>query len=495
MSKSPRKPGFAVQVNVRVKPCEGGSLPGEIGSFRTLGSECSQETAFDTVAPALCESFLQGCNCTLFVYGQTGSGKTHTLFGPPSCFARHLLHEAGQEGQDFPAAWGVFPRAAMQFLRQGPLTASVAEVYMNNCFDLLNNRNQVQVAGSKKCSIAAHGPEFFSKEMSSFKVAGQTQMTLQNLQDVLSLMSIVDGSRTTKSHAINDRSSRSHCIVTVTTPRTGGKFLFVDLAGSERIAKSLAPDNFLANSAGHVLDIRAEEAKNINLSLTALARVIAALAKSSPFVPFRDSVLTMMLKDSLAGNCRTAVVVTVSEDPQHQEETISSLGFARLCQSVKTEVTQLKARDAGDVVKVRQQLQQLEQQLAELEAKGGAGGVNPSFPKTTREGFVANQRKLMEHIGNLRSCKAALTELKAAKKEDSAEFLEKSQQRSYEESQITNLKGILIRSQSTGVWKEPSKPYIYKLAAKRELQHELAALGEHVQVQDSFVMTLKDLLS
>ena len=53
----------------------------------------------------------------------------------------------------------------------------------------------------------------------------------RNLQDVLSLMSIVDGSRTTKSHAINDRSSRSHCIVTVTTPRTGGKFLFVDLAG------------------------------------------------------------------------------------------------------------------------------------------------------------------------------------------------------------------------------------------------------------------------
>ncbi|CAJ1442772.1 unnamed protein product, partial [Effrenium voratum] len=331
-------------------------------------------------------------NCTLFVYGQTGSGKTHTLFGPPSCFARHLLHEAGQEGQDFPAAWGVFPRAAMQFLRQGPLTASVAEVYMNNCFDLLNNRNQVQVAGSKKCSIAAHGPEFFSKEMSSFKVAGQTQMTLQNLQDVLSLMSIVDGSRTTKSHAINDRSSRSHCIVTVTTPRTGGKFLFVDLAGSERIAKSLAPDNFLANSAGHVLDIRAEEAKNINLSLTALARVIAALAKSSPFVPFRDSVLTMMLKDSLAGNCRTAVVVTVSEDPQHQEETISSLGFARLCQSVKTEVTQLKARDAGDVVKVRQQLQQLEQQLAELEAKGGAGGA----PRTEPEPEPGGESQLPE---------------------------------------------------------------------------------------------------
>lgn len=87
--------------------------------------------------------------------------------------------------------------------------------------------------------------------------------------------------------------------------------MFVDLAGSERIAKSQAEA------------MRAEEAKNINTSLSALGRVINALSKdgNGGFVPYRDSALTMLLKESLSGNCQTSLIVTVAEAAEYQNET------------------------------------------------------------------------------------------------------------------------------------------------------------------------------
>jgi hypothetical protein len=113
-------------------------------------------------------------------------------------------------------------------------------------------------------------------------------------------MKIIEATRTAKSHALNDRSSRSHCLVSIKLTRKSGskavssKFTFVDLAGSERITKSLATE------------IKAAEAKNINTSLSALGRTIKELSKSKQgFIPWRDSALTMLMKDSLSGNCIT----------------------------------------------------------------------------------------------------------------------------------------------------------------------------------------------
>merc|ERR1712096_562614 len=99
---------------------------------------------------------------------------------------------------------------------------------------------------------------------------------------------------------------------------TNSKFIFADLAGSERIEKSGAINS---------LNIRAEEAKNINGSLSALGRVIETLTKKGAFVPYRDSTLTMLLKDSLSGNMRTALVVTVSGRADMISESQSSLKF------------------------------------------------------------------------------------------------------------------------------------------------------------------------
>jgi kinesin family protein 5 len=97
--------------------------------------------------------------------------------------------------------------------------------------------------------------------------------------------------------------------------------MFVDLAGSERIAKSQAEA------------MRAEEAKNINTSLSALGRVINALSStgSKGFVPYRDCALTMLMKESLCGNCQTSLLVTVAEAAEWQHETVSSLRFGLSC--------------------------------------------------------------------------------------------------------------------------------------------------------------------
>eukprot|EP00929_Paragymnodinium_shiwhaense_P043492 TRINITY_DN22364_c0_g1_i2.p1 TRINITY_DN22364_c0_g1~~TRINITY_DN22364_c0_g1_i2.p1 ORF type:complete len:132 (-),score=32.10 TRINITY_DN22364_c0_g1_i2:536-931(-) len=131
-----------------------------------------------------------------------------------------------------------------------------------------------------------------------------------------------------------------------------------------------------------------------------------------------------------------------------------------------------------------------------MQDKGMAGGLDVNFPKPTRDGFAANQRKLLFHVQNLEACKQSLTEMKAASKQNTAAYAEKEKQKGFEQSQITNLKGILLRAQSTGIWTEPSKPYLSKLAGRRELQNRLVMLGQHdVVVDREPVMTLRDLLS
>ena len=144
-------------------------------------------------------------------------------------------------------------------------------------------------------------------------------------------MILIEATRTAKSHALNDRSSRSHCLVILKQivndgmKQTQNKFTFVDLAGSERILKS------------KVDMMKAQEAKNINTSLSALGRVIHELTTSGTngFIPFRDSALTMLMKESLSGNCKTSLIVTVAEDSEMSKETISSLRFGLSCGKIK----------------------------------------------------------------------------------------------------------------------------------------------------------------
>ena len=161
---------------------------------------------------------------------------------------------------------------------------------------------------------------------------------------------------------MNDRSSRSHCIITLKLRQKQGnkllnsKFIVADLAGSERIAKS-----GVINS----LDLRVEEAKNINTSLSTLGRIIAMMQKSTKgaYIPFRDSALTMLLKESLSGNVRTALVVAASSSPEMIHETMSSLKFGINTGNVKTSVSRKVVNADNQITRYQRAIQTCEAEL------------------------------------------------------------------------------------------------------------------------------------
>ena len=196
-------------------------------------------------------------------------------------------------------------------------------------------------------------------------------------------MKIIEATRTAKSHALNDRSSRSHCLVSIKLTKKNGnkvissKFTFVDLAGSERIAKSLATE------------VKAAEAKNINTSLSALGRTIKELSKSKQgFIPWRDSALTMLMKDSLSGNCITQLIVCVAESSDHSQESTSTLRFGLTCGQIKGEVKQEQSYNLDQrEQQLRQQIDSLTQIIDKLEADGQGGLINMEEAKPTREAF------------------------------------------------------------------------------------------------------------
>ena len=177
----------------------------------------------------LMECFFNGINCTLFAYGQTGSGKTHTLFGPPQFF------------QLSTSEWGVCPKVMLAALNQAgegtQLRVQVVEIYLNECFDLLNNKKRVPITGYTSAKqtlkegyeaatviledgrkVLAETPEgraFLKKEKQEFMTSGTSERELNSFNDVQELMKIIEVTRSAKSHKLNERSSRSHCIVTL----------------------------------------------------------------------------------------------------------------------------------------------------------------------------------------------------------------------------------------------------------------------------------------
>ena len=181
--------------------------------------------------------------------------------------------------------------------------------------------------------------------LNEYEMSGTKDVEIKSVEDITKVMQIVEVTRTAKAHNLNDTSSRSHCVITLKLRQKQGnkivnsKFIIADLAGSERIAKS---------GVIHALDLRAAEAKNINTSLSALGRIVAMMNENSKgYMPFRDSALTMLLKESFTGNTRTALVVAVSGAPSNINETLSSLKFGTSCGNVKTSVSK-RAVDEGD---------------------------------------------------------------------------------------------------------------------------------------------------
>lgn len=294
----------------------------------------SQKRVYEVVAKPVVESVLEGYNGTIMAYGQTGTGKTYTL---------------GSLGEEDPAARGIMARAMEDILADVSLhadsvTVSYLQLYMETIQDLLypGNDNIAIVEDPKTGDVA---------------VPGATVAEIRDRMSFMELLRLGEAHRFAANTKLNTESSRSHAILMVHVKRSvkgrhegevgfsrengnaspmvsslsppivrKSKLVVVDLAGSERIDKS--------GSEGHTL----EEAKSINLSLSALGKCINALAENSSHVPFRDSKLTRLLRDSFGGTARTSLIVTIGPSPRHRGETASTIMFGQRAMKVENMV-------------------------------------------------------------------------------------------------------------------------------------------------------------
>jgi len=266
----------------------------------------SQQEVFEEVKP-LATSVLDGYNVCIFAYGQTGSGKTFTMNGTadnPGLNVR-VLTELFKEREE---------RSLEMDIR---ISLMVTEIYNETIKDLF-------VTKQKKLDVKQN-PD------GSNTVPGLTELAVASVEDVMKAMKEAQANRTVMSTDMNEESSRSHSIVQVRTVNVSkkdkreyvGKINLIDLAGSENVNKS--------GVSGQGM----REAQNINKSLSALGDVIGSLVAKSPHVPYRNSKLTMMLKDSLGGDSKTLMIVQSSPAQINVTETLSSLNFASRARNVE----------------------------------------------------------------------------------------------------------------------------------------------------------------
>uniref|UniRef100_A0A667Y5K0 Kinesin-like protein KIF16B n=1 Tax=Myripristis murdjan TaxID=586833 RepID=A0A667Y5K0_9TELE len=285
----------------------------------------SQEKVFRDLGSDVLKAAFEGYNACIFAYGQTGSGKSYTMMGIP-----------GDAGLIPRICEGLFSRIAGASRRDEAsfrTEVSYLEIYNERVRDLLR-RKSTQTYNLRVREHPKDGP--YVEDLSKHLV--------QNYSDVEELMEAGNINRTTASTGMNDVSSRSHAIFTINFTQakfdaempseTVSKIHLVDLAGSER-----------ADATG-ATGVRLKEGGNINKSLVTLGNVISALAdltqdgvntnlkKKSVFVPYRDSVLTWLLKDSLGGNSKTIMIATVSPADVNYGETLSTLRYANRAKNI-----------------------------------------------------------------------------------------------------------------------------------------------------------------
>lgn len=330
----------------------------------------SQETVYDSIGEQVLQSALEGYNVSIFAYGQTGAGKSYTMMGTEQLFTNDMLDSSVD-----PESLGLVPRICFGLFDAVGATdeslfevqLSYLEVYNEAVRDLLDPaRSTVKVREHPKFGVY---------------VKGLRTVKVHNFGEVSALLSMGNMARVVASTNVNAHSSRSHAIVTMTFRHSSPAEEFpdqdvwtekishihlVDLAGSERVWSTGATGQ------------RLREANNINKSLAVLGDVIQSLAEmsrtgKSRHIPYRNSVLTQLLKESLGGNSRTVMLAAISPCDQQYEETLSTLKYADRAKKVKnkaranllTGVDALPPQVAAMVHTLQQEIQVLRQQLAE----------------------------------------------------------------------------------------------------------------------------------
>ncbi|XP_057716165.1 kinesin-like protein KIF6 isoform X2 [Corythoichthys intestinalis] len=309
-----------------------------------------QDEIFEHIAKPVAESVLAGYNGTIFAYGQTGSGKTFTITGGAERYndrgiiPRTLSYLYERFGQDSSTVYSTH--------------ISYLEIYNEMGYDLLESRNEAsQLEDLPKVIIMEDSDQNIHLRNLSLQQSA-------NEEEALNLLFLGDTNRMIAETPMNQASTRSHCIFTVHLCRrepgsatvVRSKLHLVDLAGSDRVSKT--------GLNGHLLT----EAKYINLSLHYLEQVIIALSERNRcHIPYRNSVLTSVLRDSLGGNCKTTMIATLAVDKRNLDESISTCRFAQRVAIIKNEAILNEELDPTLLItRLRQEVQSLKEELTML---------------------------------------------------------------------------------------------------------------------------------
>jgi hypothetical protein len=354
----------------------------------------TQEDIYDSLGEEFLDHNFEGYHTCIFAYGQTGSGKSYTMMGTPE-----------QPGLIPRTCEDLFERIAAAQEETPNISYNVRvsyfEVYNEHVRDLL-------------VPVVPNQPPYYLKIRESPTegpyVKDLTEVPVRSLSEILRYMRIGDSNRTTASTKMNDTSSRSHAVFTImlkqihhdletdeTTERSS-RIRLVDLAGSERAKATEATGQ------------RLREGSNINKSLTTLGRVISALAdpkqqrsrggSSSSVIPYRDSILTWLLKDSLGGNSKTAMIACIA--PSDYEETLSTLRYADQAKRIRTRavVNQVDAVSAA----------QRDAQIAAMQAEIRALQLVVSDSRRREKDAREAEEKLEEYQARVRMLQQAMEE-------------------------------------------------------------------------------------
>ncbi|XP_044531235.1 kinesin-like protein KIF6 [Gracilinanus agilis] len=315
---------------------------------RIFDQESKQDSIFDIIAKPVAESVLAGYNGTIFAYGQTGSGKTFTITGGAERYSDR----------------GIIPRTLSYIFEQLQKDSrkmytthiSYLEIYNECGYDLLDPRHEASsLEDLPKVTILEDPDQNIHLKNLSLQQASTEE-------EALNLLFLGDTNRMIAETPMNQASTRSHCIFTVhiSSKEPGSatvrraKLHLVDLAGSERVAKT--------GVGGQLLT----EAKYINLSLHYLEQVIIALAeKHRSHIPYRNSMMTSVLRDSLGGNCMTTMIATLSLEKRNIDESISTCRFAQRVALIKNEAVLNEEIDPRlIIVRLKKEIQELKDELA-----------------------------------------------------------------------------------------------------------------------------------
>ncbi|XP_068032636.1 kinesin-like protein KIF27 isoform X2 [Anomalospiza imberbis] len=287
-----------------------------------FGKNSTQEEVYAVCIKPLLVSLTEGYNATVFAYGQTGSGKTYTIGGD------HTASVAVDER-------GIIPRAIQELFHHISehrnvnflVKVSYIEVYKDELRDLLDLETSVKDLHIRE------------DEKGNTVIVGAKEFQVECADEVISLLESGNAARHTRTTQMNEHSSRSHAIFTISIHQKqsaeyqnaaqdsmASKFHFVDLAGSERVAKT--------GNTGE----RFKESIQINSGLLALGNVISALGdpkRKSVHIPYRDAKITRILKDSLGGNAKTVMITCISPSSLDFDESLNSLKYANRAKNIR----------------------------------------------------------------------------------------------------------------------------------------------------------------